>query len=380
MKVIMSMILCLSTQAFAMDHLYKWDKKASQDSKNQAIQLIDQSGVKITEDGFMADISAELALKLKRTKAFEYIEIDREFKAPTSFSQTSNKSLFGTAQGWTLERVQAKKAWRETQGDPSVIVAFCDSGIDMNQPEFRGKVLKGWNFVGNNSNTRHYLRSNGSPNTHGTTVASYIAANYDAHANTGGIAPNVTLLPGLVVNASGNTTMGKVSSCIRWATDRGAKVINVSISGSGTSTGWDAARYAFSRGAVVVWASGNSNMLLKSGNLAEMVVVGGTDIDDNRYHAITPSKTYGSNYGVSIDVVAPGEGIYKPWGVHSKTNGTSYSAPIVSGVAALLFSKNPSITPGQVIKAIKSSAKNLGPSDYFGAGLVNADGALGLIK
>lgn len=377
----MSMILCLSTQAFAMDHLYKWDKKASQESKDQAAQLLSDAGAELTEDGFVADISSELALKLKQTKAFEYIEADLEFDAPVTTEISNNsKSFFEAARGWTLDKVQAKEAWRETQGDPSVIVAFCDSGIDTRQPEFRGKVLKGWNFVGNNSKTSHYLRSNGSPNTHGTTVASYIAANYDAHTNTGGIAPNVTLLPGLVVNANGTTSMAKVSSCIRWATDRGAKVINVSITGSGTSSGWDAARYAFSKGAVVVWASGNSNMLLRSGNLAEMVVVGGTDINDNRYHAITPGKTYGSNYGVSVDVVAPGEGIYKPWGVHSKTNGTSYSAPIVSGVAALLFSKNPAVTPGEVINAIKSSAKNLGRADYFGSGLVSADRALDLIK
>lgn len=379
MKKMISIMLLISTQAFATDYLYKWNNEATSHQIDRANLLLDEVNLKLPQGRFIASLEQDLAIQLIETGAFTYIEEDREIAAPIS-NDLVEKSFDEVRRGWLLEKVNAKQAWNRTMGDPSIIVAFCDSGIDTKQPEFRGKVLQGWNFVGNNSNTNHYIKQNGSPNTHGTSVASYIAANFDADYNTGGVAPNVSLLPGLITNASGNTSMGKISSCIRWATDKGAKVINVSISGSGSKSGWDAARYAFNRGAVVVWSSGNSNRLLSAANLPEMLVVGGTDINDERYHAITPNKTYGSNFGVSVDTVAPGEGIFKPWGSHGKTNGTSYSAPIVSGVAALLFSRDPSLSPREVIRIIKESSTKLGREDYFGAGLVNARDALNLVR
>lgn len=379
MKALLSVLLFFSAQVFAKDYLYKWNNQAGIDHINQAIYLLEENQIELPQNGYITNIKPELAFELRKTKAFLYLEEDREIKAPIEKvnRHLNQKNYFETNRGWSLDKVGAKAAWRKTQGHPSVIVAFCDSGINSSVPELRGKVLRGWNFVGGNSNTSHYS-AQGDPNTHGTSVASFIAANYNPFSNTGGVAPRVTLLPGLITNAQGSTSTVKITSCIRWAARQGAKVINVSISGSGSSAAWDAARYAFNRGAVVVWSSGNSNRYLSARNQREMLVVGGTDRNNFRYR--TDNGSHGSNYGFSIDVVAPGEDIFKPWGIREKTNGTSYSAPIVSGIAALLFSRNPTLSAGEVIRIIKMSARNIGRSDYFGAGLVNANSALRYVR
>ena len=143
--------------------------------------------------------------------------------------------------------------------------------------------------------------------------------------------------------------------------------------GSSSSAFRDAVKYAHRKGAVVVWAAGNSNCRLSDRDFPEMVVVSGTDSDDDRYYS---NETYGSCYGGSVDIAAPGEGVYVPLGSHRRTNGTSFSAPIVSGVIALMFSKKLNQTPAKVIEGVKASAKALGNSDYFGAGLVDAKTAL----
>lgn len=380
MKMLLSLVMLLGGHAYAADYLYKWNKNASAEAKFAANKILLNSNTSINKGGFKSDISHEVAAKLARTGAFDYLESDAIVSAPVldKNNVSEKQHSFNVNKGWFLDNVNAFEAWKETTGDPSVIVAFCDSGVDQKQSEFRNKVMKGWNFVGNNTNTNHYINSKRRPNTHGTSVAAYIAANFDSANNIGGVAPNVTLLPGLIIDANGNTSLSKISSCIRWAADKGAKVINVSITGQGSKSSWDAAKYAYSKGAVVVWSSGNSNRKLSDDNLHEMIVVGGTDINNNRYR--TSNGSYGSNYGVSVDIAAPGQGIYKPWGNHGQTNGTSYSAPIVSGVAALLFSKNPGLHPKEIIEILKNSANHLGRADYFGAGIVDAGAALNLVK
>ncbi len=391
------------SNVYAADFLYKWKTNLDPVKAERASRLLDRFNIQLKNNKGIVKLSSRVAKALSKTNAFEYLEEDKIVKAPVidtpkedietkinteksnnkffwrwrrrSSNNNSNSNSLNTNKGWHLDKVGARKAWDITEGDSSVIVAFCDSGINKSRSEFNGKVLTGWNFIGRNTNTYHYSRY-GRANTHGSSVAAFIAAEYNSQNENGGVAPGISLLPGLITNASGSTSTSRIIDCIEWATNKGAKVINVSITGSNSSAGRSAAREAFKKGSLVVWSSGNQNQRLAAGELDEMLVVGGTDSVDARYL----SGSYGSNYGPSLDVVAPGEGVHIPWGTHPKSNGTSYSAPIVSGVAALIFSYDQSLTPAEVVEVMQLTAKPLGDSEYFGAGLVDAAAAIEFLR
>ena len=381
MKSLVGVIIFLSTTVHANDYIYKIKKNLSPMKAQNVQRILDKYKVRLSERKNTVKLNSKVAKELSKTKAFLYLEEDKIISAPVlnefvgkeSFLKSSKRTE--QTKGWHLDKINAREAWNTTQGDPKVIVAFCDSGIDKRQAVFKNKVLVGRNFIGRNSNTSHYTRYR-RPNTHGTSVAAFIAGDYTPAQDNGGIAPGVSLLPGLITNGSGSTSTSRIINCIEWATAKGAKVINVSITGSTTNAARSAAKEAFKNGSIVVWSSGNGNRELAANPLEEMIVVGGTDKDDKRYL----SGSYGSSFGASLDVMAPGEGVYVPWGNHTRINGTSFSAPIVSGAIALIYSFDPSLTPSEVVSSLTSTARKLGPSEFFGAGLVDVGAAIEMLK
>ncbi len=158
---------------------------------------------------------------------------------------------------------------------------------------------------------------------------------------------------------------------IEWAADHGAKVINLSYETSGCPGTIEAAsKYARGLGALVFVAAGNSAMDL-SGQYAipqSFVLVGATDISDQ--------KAIFSNYGAPLLLGAPGANILttQPGG-YGNASGTSFSAPVAAGVAALIYSLNPSWTPAIVENLMLATAKSLGTTQ-MGYGRVDAGAAL----
>jgi subtilisin family serine protease len=262
---------------------------------------------------------------------------------------------------WGLDRVQARQAQTFTRGEPSVVVAIIDSGVDFGHPDLSGHQwtnpgeipgngidddgngfiddVNGYNFAG--------PRGDDVSDTfgHGTFVASIVAS----------VAPNVRLMA--VRQSPGGVAIApqRVANAVRYAVDNGASVINIS-SGSvfPSRVVADALAYAVSRDVLVVLSAGNDDS--NSSGAAyypQTMAVAATDARDR--------LTLFTNYGTYIDVAAPGFDIYGalPGGGFGVCDGTSFSAPFVSGTGALLRSANPALRVPQLIERIDLSADNI---------------------
>jgi Subtilase family len=179
---------------------------------------------------------------------------------------------------------------------------------------------------------------------------------------------------------SGSGSAANIAAGIRWAVDHGARVINMSLGGYGdTTVEREAVAYAISHGVVVVAAMANDNTNNPSFPAAypDVIAVGATDSADHRASF--------SNFGPHIDVAAPGVGVQSTYwdDTYASLSGTSMASPHVAGVAALVLSRNASLSADQVGNIIRSTAKPLRdnpadpvPNDYYGSGLVQAGAAV----
>lgn len=267
------------------------------------------------------------------------------------------------------------------------MVAVIDTGVDASHPDLVGRVLEGRDFSG--SSTGATVDKVG----HGTHVASIVAAN---GASMAGIAPDAMILPLKVFrDSAGGFSMSGYLSAIRYAADQGADVINISL-GCGGSTACfsqaelDALTYATERGVVVIAAAGNGDA---GGNGMDNDSAATPDFPSG-YElpgivSVTSSTRLGnwstwSNYGArNVDLAAPGEGILvaSPQGSYRTVSGTSFSAPIAAGVAALVASSSPAATPADIRARLAAGvvqATSLRTRSAAG-GVVNAAGALAAI-
>jgi len=295
----------------------------------------------------------------------EFAEPDIVVKAAV----TPNDTYYGTYQ-WPLVQTGMETAWNTTTGSAGVIVAVIDTGVDAANPDLTGKIAAGanagYNFVGGNTNTAD-------DNGHGTFVAGIIGANSNNSIGMAGICWACQIMPVKVLDSNGSGSIFNVSQGIDWAVSRGAKVLNLSLGASTGTLGLQASvDNAWSNGRIVVAASGNDNgPVLYPAAYPNALAVGSTNSAGYR-------STF-SNWGPELDLVAPGEGILSTtctclgysYGIGS---GTSFAAPQVAGVAALMASAG--ITDRDtIINTLKSTATDVcaaGPDNVTGAGRVNA--------
>jgi thermitase len=271
------------------------------------------------------------------------------------------------AKNWGLESSAAnvQKAWTLTQGSRNIIVAVIDTGIDATHPDLKANLWKapsldgrpgsgstyGWDFVTKTSNP---IDIHG----HGTHIAGIIGAVANAKMGTAGIAQNVQIMPVRYYSetAPGSVNLANTIKALHYAIDNGARIINYSGGGPEYSEEeFQAMKKADQKGVLIVAAAGNDHR--------------NTDIEDNRYYPaaytlkglkniitvasidptnkLLPSSNWGSK---SVDIAAPGEGILStlPGGRYGKMSGTSQATAFVTGVAALLLSKQPGLSPAQV--------------------------------
>jgi cell wall-associated protease len=208
----------------------------------------------------------------------------------------------------------------------------------------------------------------GSKPTHGTMVAGLIAAKRNNNLGINGVADNVQIMPILVV-PSGDERDKDVALAIRYATDNGAKIINMSFGkefSPNKKATLEALEYAAAHNVLLVHAAGNdalSNdtimhypsayMDKTSTAIPSFIEVGASTINKNKK---MPASF--SNYGTStVDIFAPGEDIYTtyPENTYEIASGTSFSSPVVAGVAALIWSYYPKLTAKQVKEIIIAS-------------------------
>lgn len=250
----------------------------------------------------------------------------------------------------------------------NVTVAVIDSGIDASHPELADTVVGSFDALG----------SKEGPHVHGTGIAGAIVA----HGRLIGSAPSARILAIRafgVARSGAESTSFVILKSLDYAAAHGAQVINMSFAGPKDALVGRGVAAAAAKGIVLVSASGNagpkSPPLYPAANPG-VIAVSATDAYDRLFPA--------SNRGGHVAVAAPGVDVFlpAPGGKYQMTTGTSFSAAYVSGLAALMISRNPQIRPDQVRAILMRTARDLGDpgrDDLFGAGEADAFGAVSAV-
>ncbi len=304
--------------------------------------------------------------------------------APTNDFWTAHNDQWGI----DTTKTTFAAAWKTTTGK-GITVAVVDTGVDATNPDLSGQVLNGKSFLTGASGASA-LNPKVDTCGHGTHVSGTIAALANNGIGVAGAAPGVKILPVKVMNSALQCSgySSDVANGIKWAADNGAKVINLSLGGTGDDRAQDLAiTYARSKGVVVVAAAGNNhgpaktcggpgtNAVSYPGASPGVIAVGAIDINFGR--------ACFSNTGSYVDLVGPGTNVLSTYPVAMTTkgyqpyaymSGTSMATPHVAAAAALLMARWPKCTPDQVASRLEATAKRLGGTarnNDFGYGLVD---------
>lgn len=282
--------------------------------------------------------------------AVEYVERD---VAVQSFATIPNDTLWN--EQWGPLVIDAPKAWDTARGSPNTVIAVLDTGVDATHADLEASLVAGYDFVNGDSDPAD-------DDGHGTAVAGVIAARTNNGRGQAGICWRCSLMPVKVLDASGEGNTSDVAAGIVWAVDHGARVISMSLGGPGpTETLAEAVAYAIDKGAVVVAAAGNdgTSELNYPAAFNGVIGVAGTTRTGELYSW--------SNFGPWVQVAAPGCNVAAyPNGEYVNFCGTSSAAPIVAGVAGLVFSSRPGATSRQVEDALVQSVVQLGSAVRYG--------------
>ena len=277
--------------------------------------------------------------------------------------------------------IKAPEAWEETTGNEGVIIAVIDTGIDFLHPDLKSKIQQGG---------RDFVNDDFDPTDdhgHGTFVAGIIAADTNNGEGIAGVCWKCKLLPIKAIGEEGYGYYSWLIQSILWAAEKGAQVINLSVSAYGNSEGLrEALQFAHEKDIVIAAAAGNHGIKQVSypATFNEYcLAVAATDFTD--------SRTNWSNYGPEIDVAAPGAKLLSSvptWKEPSEYLpyafgwGTSYATAHVSGLAALIKSIKPWLKASEVMSIIRYSSDDInsdkypGKDEYIGYGRINMEKAL----
>jgi hypothetical protein len=305
------------------------------------------------------------------TDGYGEISVVRALDQLTGQRLTRQPALGGVF--WGLDRVGAPTAWAAGITGAGITVAVIDTGVDYLHPDIDANIwtntreiagngidddnngfiddIRGWDFAYNDNDPSDV-------NGHGTHVAGTIAAENNGFGQIG-VAYNARIMPVKVLSDTGSGSFSNVARGIRYAADNGADVINLSLGGtSGSFELLEAIRYASSRGSLLLMSAGNSSMTTPGFPAAYAsetgLAIGAVDISGT---FASFSNQAGS---AEIDyVTAPGVNVYSlsPNNAYRSLNGTSMAAPHVAGVAALLLSYRPELTPVQLESLLISTTK-----------------------
>ena len=265
---------------------------------------------------------------------------------------------------YVLDKLQAAPAHQIATGK-DVLIAVIDSEIDAKHADLGGAIAKSFDALGHDN----------APHLHGTSIAGAIVA----HGKLTGIAPGAQLLAVHAFDDGAGVAKGAsfaIYKGLQWAADNGARIVNMSFAGPSDPMLARLLTAAYNKGMVLIAAAGNagpqSEPLYPAAD-PDVIAVTATDSDDHIFAD--------ANRGRHIAVAAPGVDILSlaPDDKYQMSTGTSIAAAHVSGIAALLLERKPSLKPSDVRAILISTATPLGPprpDSEFGAGLVNAQRAV----
>jgi subtilisin family serine protease len=259
------------------------------------------------------------------------------------------------------------KAWDVTQGSSKIVVAVIDTGVDANHPDLRGALVPGWDFIGNDADPSD-------DHGHGTAVAGVVAARSNNHVGGAGICWRCLVMPIKALDARGSGDDTLIAAGIVWAADHGARVINLSLGGPGSSVELaNALEYASTKGVLVVAAAGNAGAMTQFYPAADphAISVAATTVADSRYSW--------SNFGSWVRFAAPGCNIAPILGNgYGSFCGTSSATPVVAGLVALELSAQPAATARDVEDALARAAVPLPAFVQYGR--IDAGKTLALLR
>ncbi|MEW6702992.1 MAG: S8 family serine peptidase, partial [Bacteroidota bacterium] len=339
------------------------------------------------------DDPLELSKKISKQSGIEWAEpkyIHRVTYSP-------NDSIYVLKQQKNLRRIYADSAWTITKGDTSVLIAIVDTGVDWTHPDLAANILKdnsggviGYDFGGLDGTPDNDPREDPAPAGknayHGTHVAGIAGAVTDNKIGIASIGFNCTLLPVKASrsdrrDANGYPFIYYGFEGIKYAADKGAKIINCSWGGYSYSLyEQEIIDYATSKGTLVVAAAGNEGILSNfyPAGYKGVLSVGWLETESD----LISTK---ANYGRTVDVFAPGSTIISTWQknlgsdqLYNFSGGSSMASPLTAGLAGLVASKFPTYTPLQIAEQIRMTADNIDAANadslklFLGRGRINA--------
>ncbi|KAA3609280.1 MAG: T9SS C-terminal target domain-containing protein [Calditrichaeota bacterium] len=374
--------------AHKIEQFYAAGKMASDKQK---------SGIDRIVKVYLADFEnpVDVARKLTTDPNVEYAEpvfINEICEVPTD-------SLY--YRQFYLPQINAPDAWAEQKGNPAVIIAIVDNGVDyvhrdlkdnvwVNEAEANGLPgfdddgngyvddIHGWDFGNNDALPMHISQKEG----HGTIVAGLASATTENETGVAGASWNCTFMPVKCARDAVPTNILFGYEGIIYAADNGADIINVSWGTFGYSrVGQDVINYAHSKGALVICAAGNYTSAEPFYPAAYHNTIAVAAVDD------VDRLTSYSNFGTWVDISAPGgelqNGLFStlPDNQYGEGSGTSFASPLVAGMCGLIKSRFPNSSPDDISKHLLFGADSIdmlnpGRENLLGYGRLNALRAL----
>ena len=266
-------------------------------------------------------------------------------------------------------------AWDITTGDPSIIIAILDTGVNEHS-ELQGRLVPGYDYVYQDDNPSDIQG-------HGTACAGIAAAKGNNNSGIAGGCWDCSVMPVKVLGDDGYGEDTVIAAAIQETAAAGVQIISMSLGGGGYNSYLDnSVSYAVDAGTVVFAASGNDNngTISYPAHYDDCIAVGAMSPCNERKNtgSCDGENYWGSNYGSDLDFVTPGvriNTITSSGGYTSTFNGTSSACPHAAGIAGLILSVAPNMTPEQVRTIMQMNADDIGSPGFdneTGYGRVNA--------
>ncbi len=322
--------------------------------------------------------AGQALLRLRHSPLVAYAEPN----GAVQLARQPNDPDFASRQ-WALSAINAPAAWDVVTGSSDITIAIIDTGIDLNHPDLRTKLVTGTTFVKGTTSAQD-------DHGHGTHVAGIATASTNNGIGMAGVSWGALLMPVKVLDSAGSGTYAELINGIYYAASHGAKIINMSLMSTSYSQAvQDAIDYAYGQGALLIAAAGNCgqggtgcggmNPIVYPAANSHVLSVAATDDQDRR--------AVFSTYNAFVAIAAPGVGIYSTnWQNGVSTyywmSGTSQASPHVAGLAALIWSGRPWLRNSDIEAVLKNTVKDAnvvefpGYDVYMGWGRIDAQRAV----